>query len=219
MSTVEKKCWPAQFDAVEDGSKPFEWRREDDVRYEVGDVFVGRRWDPSTGDYTGKTFARTITYVLRDRFGMPPGFVVLGFGRTPAAAAVLEVPNDPPVTQASPETREMLQMLTAKWPAEVRERVQAARDAGDWRPPWRVGRKLGRTLYLNNVCVGMIDTAELAAEIVASMNPHPPTPSPEPPPAPRCGTCGGTGLVLPLDQLDRIGPKTHVACPDCSAPP
>jgi hypothetical protein len=35
---------------------------------------------------------------------------------------------------------------------------------------WRVGQKLGRTLYRNEVCVGMVDTPELAKEIVAAMN-------------------------------------------------
>lgn len=37
-------------------------------------------------------------------------------------------------------------------------------------PRWRVGRKLGRTIYRDWVCVGMVDTPELAAEIVAAMN-------------------------------------------------
>jgi hypothetical protein len=37
-------------------------------------------------------------------------------------------------------------------------------------PRWRVGQKLGRTLYKNNHCVGMVDSPELAAEIVACMN-------------------------------------------------
>jgi hypothetical protein len=35
---------------------------------------------------------------------------------------------------------------------------------------WRVGRKLGRTLYVDDVCVGMVDTASLAEEIVGAMN-------------------------------------------------
>jgi hypothetical protein len=35
---------------------------------------------------------------------------------------------------------------------------------------WRVGRKLGRTLYRDDRCIGMVDTPELAAEIVAVMN-------------------------------------------------
>lgn len=37
-------------------------------------------------------------------------------------------------------------------------------------PRWRVGHKLGRTLYRNDHCVGMVDTPELAAEIVAALN-------------------------------------------------
>ena len=35
---------------------------------------------------------------------------------------------------------------------------------------WRVGTKLGRTLYVDDLCVGMVDTPELAAAIVAAMN-------------------------------------------------
>ena len=34
---------------------------------------------------------------------------------------------------------------------------------------WRVGRKLGRTLYLDDECVGMVDSPELAEEIVEAM--------------------------------------------------
>lgn len=35
---------------------------------------------------------------------------------------------------------------------------------------WRVGRSLGRTLYKDNVCIGMVDTPELATEIARKMN-------------------------------------------------
>lgn len=34
---------------------------------------------------------------------------------------------------------------------------------------WRVGTKLGRTLYLDDQCVGMLDTPELAAKVVVAM--------------------------------------------------
>lgn len=34
---------------------------------------------------------------------------------------------------------------------------------------WRVGRKLGRTLYRDEQLVGMVDSPEIAAEIVACM--------------------------------------------------
>jgi hypothetical protein len=35
---------------------------------------------------------------------------------------------------------------------------------------WRVGRSLGRTLYKDDRCVGIVDTPELAAEIVEACN-------------------------------------------------
>ncbi len=35
---------------------------------------------------------------------------------------------------------------------------------------WRVGRTLGRTLYKDDVCIGMVDTPELATEIVIALN-------------------------------------------------
>lgn len=35
---------------------------------------------------------------------------------------------------------------------------------------WRVGRTLGRTLYRDEQCVGMVDTPELAAEIVKALD-------------------------------------------------
>lgn len=38
---------------------------------------------------------------------------------------------------------------------------------------WRVGTKLGRTLYRDEVCVGMVDTPELAAELVEAINAAP----------------------------------------------
>jgi hypothetical protein len=38
------------------------------------------------------------------------------------------------------------------------------------RGPWRVGSKLGRTIYLNDAVVGMVDNAEIAKAIVDAMN-------------------------------------------------
>jgi uncharacterized protein (DUF433 family) len=35
---------------------------------------------------------------------------------------------------------------------------------------WRVGSKLGRTLYLDDVCVGMVDSPKIAERIVERMN-------------------------------------------------
>lgn len=35
---------------------------------------------------------------------------------------------------------------------------------------WRVGTKLGRTLYKDNELVGLMDTPELARAVVAALN-------------------------------------------------
>jgi uncharacterized protein DUF3850 len=39
------KCWPEAFVALADGTKTFEWRR-DDRGYRVGDLLMIREWDP-----------------------------------------------------------------------------------------------------------------------------------------------------------------------------
>lgn len=46
---------------------------------------------------------------------------------------------------------------------------------------WRVGRKLGRTLYIGDTCIGMVDAPEIAAQIVAAMNAAPSPPEGSPP--------------------------------------
>lgn len=46
MTVHVKKCHPEPFRAVVDGRKPFEWRREDDGRFEVGDMLILLEWDP-----------------------------------------------------------------------------------------------------------------------------------------------------------------------------
>ncbi len=79
MRTHELKTWPEYFSAVLDGSKPFEWRSDDQVRhFAVGDVLRLREWDPVAKEYTGRECARLVTYVLREAFGIPAGFVVMG---------------------------------------------------------------------------------------------------------------------------------------------
>lgn len=37
-------------------------------------------------------------------------------------------------------------------------------------PTWRIGRKVGRTLYRNDELVGVMDTPELAAQVVAALD-------------------------------------------------
>ncbi len=37
---------------------------------------------------------------------------------------------------------------------------------------WRAGRQVGRTLYVGDALIGMVDTPELAAQVVTAVNAH-----------------------------------------------
>lgn len=95
--THELKCHPGPFQAVKDGTKPFEWRK-DDRDYRVGDTLRLMEWDPaypaphlrSNADdgfpeepigYTGYVEYRTVTYIIREGFGIPEGYCIMGLGR------------------------------------------------------------------------------------------------------------------------------------------
>ena len=86
MKVHAKKCHPAQFTAVRSLDKRFEWRREDDCRFEVGDWLMLLEFDPEMG-YTGAVERVQVSYVLRGDFGVPDGYAVLGIfqvnGETP----------------------------------------------------------------------------------------------------------------------------------------
>lgn len=109
MKTHELKTWPTYFEAVADGRKTFEARR-DDRGYEIGDVLHLREWSPepvrhvsTTNDeyvgttafresisreprgYTGRELRVEVTYIMRgpSRFGVEAGFVIMGFRRLP----------------------------------------------------------------------------------------------------------------------------------------
>jgi len=60
--THEVKAWPAFFGPVQDGSKPFEIRKND-RDYQVGDTLHIREWCPKKRDYTGHECWRVICYV------------------------------------------------------------------------------------------------------------------------------------------------------------
>lgn len=82
MNTHHYKVWPRPYQAILWGDKRFEWRIDDRVpRPEVGDLYIGREWDPNNRAYTGSLVKRRITYTLRGEFGMPQGWVVFGIAR------------------------------------------------------------------------------------------------------------------------------------------
>ena len=75
---VYKKILPEYYEAVVDGKKRFELRKdEDDIL--PNDSLILNEW---TGErYTGRQYSVTVRYVLRDvpEYGLMPGFCIIGF--------------------------------------------------------------------------------------------------------------------------------------------
>jgi hypothetical protein len=101
------KCWPEFFEAIFDGRKNFEVRK-DDRKFRVGDLLLLREWSPNRlyggGSYSGRTLQRRVTYVMHGmgnvgvigpQRGVSLGFVVLGLADSPAAEATLDLARDP----------------------------------------------------------------------------------------------------------------------------
>jgi hypothetical protein len=77
MATHELKSWPDQFQAMWNGRKRAEFRR-DDRGYAVGDLLDLREWDPVRDRYTGFRLTARVTHLVRGPgFEVPRGFVVL----------------------------------------------------------------------------------------------------------------------------------------------
>jgi hypothetical protein len=64
MKVHELKTWPEPYQAMIDGVKHHEVRRND-REFEVGDRLLLREWDPETQTYSGREQGRTVTYMTR----------------------------------------------------------------------------------------------------------------------------------------------------------
>lgn len=79
MKTHDLKTWPDVFQAVWDGDKTAEFRR-DDRGFEVGDQLRLNEWIPSEARYTTRTVMAAISHIVRGgRFGLPEGYAMLSF--------------------------------------------------------------------------------------------------------------------------------------------
>lgn len=79
MSRHSVKVLPVYFDAIENGIKRFEVRRND-RQYKVGDTLCLREYDSMKDEYTGREIDAAITYmVTHEEFpkGVPEDFVIL----------------------------------------------------------------------------------------------------------------------------------------------
>lgn len=72
------KTWPEYFQAVKDGFKTFDIRKND-RDFKAGDILILEEWDPETKDYTGRFIWVSVLYVttLPEGFGLAPGFVCM----------------------------------------------------------------------------------------------------------------------------------------------
>lgn len=78
------KIHPEYFEALKDGSKTFEIRREDDRYFDAGDFLDLREYDPNEKTYTGRWFIALVTYLLRDPKYVKEGYVIMSIRRLPS---------------------------------------------------------------------------------------------------------------------------------------
>jgi hypothetical protein len=64
------KTSPLYFQSIVDGLKTFEYRKNDRA-FKVEDILILQEYNPTRGDYTGRTVAQKITYVLSDTSNFP----------------------------------------------------------------------------------------------------------------------------------------------------
>jgi len=78
--THELKCWPVYFEAIREGTKTFEIRK-DDRNYRHGDTLILREWNPLTEAYTlAEPLVCGVLYVAgktRPCPGLMPGVVAM----------------------------------------------------------------------------------------------------------------------------------------------
>lgn len=84
MKEHELKTLPVYFDAVKDGLKPFEVRKND-RGFQTGDTLILRKWGPLPGHsspsryFDDKPIRCVVTWILQGgQFGIEPGYCVMG---------------------------------------------------------------------------------------------------------------------------------------------
>ena len=70
--THELKTWPGYYQAIVDGDKTFEIRRND-RDFRKGDRLILREWCPTQQNYTCRETRVYVTYLLHGRQGSPFG--------------------------------------------------------------------------------------------------------------------------------------------------
>lgn len=73
------KILPKYFEDIISGRKKFEIRKND-RNYKEGDLFILREYEPGKG-YTGRDFAQSIGYIMKDcpEYGLMDGYIIFGW--------------------------------------------------------------------------------------------------------------------------------------------
>lgn len=84
MTIHELKTWPEYFQALLDGAKTFELRKND-RGFQVGDILQLEEFRPGVGEYTGRQLRKRVTYVMEPSLRpendiLRAGYVALGLG-------------------------------------------------------------------------------------------------------------------------------------------
>lgn len=160
----ELKCWPEFFQAVLDGRKTFEIRR-DDRGFGAGDVLLLRECSVE-GHYSGRRLTRTVSYVTS--FQQREGYVVLAL--VPPAIGGGSLPNttnqagttacEPSASTLPTPDLAPLEALVEKWSKAAMDDV----------PPDYAGRGLHRKyLKMDNWAAGVDDCADELRAVLAQM--------------------------------------------------
>ena len=99
MKIIGKKILPQYFEAVHNGTKTFEYRKDEDG-IEEGDYIVLREWDNEGIKYTGRKEIYKVGFVLRNFKGLKNGYCVF---------SILPVKNPKEVSDAI--TNDLMQFI------------------------------------------------------------------------------------------------------------
>jgi len=76
--THELKTWPVFYQAIVNGSKTFEVRKND-RDFQINDILLLREYDPETQQYTGLSIKKKVSYILGDNpFFQINGVIIMG---------------------------------------------------------------------------------------------------------------------------------------------
>jgi hypothetical protein len=122
----ELKCLKWSFDAIIDGSKPFEIRC-DDRDYGVDDHLRLMEWDPKSSSFTGREMTKRVTYVTD--FAQQENYVVMGI-----ADVTTHEPFSWQPIETAPRDGTLILTVVAGWRPGIFKWFEFSEGGGRWTP-------------------------------------------------------------------------------------